>query len=141
MSDQIVNKYGFSQDAMLRQAERIGRTGGTTGVTGNTNVQMPPENSFKDLLNQRITDEQTITFSKHAAMRTMQRNISLSDADVARLGQACDKASQKGIKEALVVMDDSAFIVNTPSKIVVTVVDKNEMKENVFTNIDGALFV
>ncbi len=141
MSDQILNKYGFSQDAMIRQAERIGKTGTATGVTGNTNVNQMPETSFKDMLNQRITDEQTVTFSKHAAMRTMQRNISLSDADVARLGQACDKATQKGIKEALVVMDDSAFIVNTPNKVVVTVVDKNEMKENIFTNIDGALFV
>ena len=54
---------------------------------------------------------------------------------------ACDKAEKKGIKEALVVMNDAAFIVNAASRTVITALDKNEMKDNVFTNIDGALFI
>lgn len=141
MSDQVINKYNYTQDAMIRQAERIGRTSGTTGVTGNQNIQ-PLDSSFRNLLDERISEgNETVTFSKHAAMRTVQRNINLSDADVTKLGQACSRASQKGIKEALVVMNDSAFIVNTPNKVIVTVVDRNELKESVFTNIDGALFI
>lgn len=142
MSDQIINKYNYTQDAMIRQAQRInGTSGTTTGVAGHAQNQ-PLEGSFRDLLDERILRENSgVTFSKHASMRTLQRNIVLSDSDVAKLGEACNKASQKGIKEALVVMNDSAFIVNTPNKVVVTVVDKNEMKESVFTNIDGALFV
>ena len=38
-------------------------------------------------------------------------------------------------------MNDSAFIVNAPNRTVITVVDKDEMKSNIFTNIDGALFI
>ena len=38
-------------------------------------------------------------------------------------------------------MDDSAFIVNAKNKVVITVIDKSEMKDNVFTNIDGAIFI
>jgi flagellar operon protein len=38
-------------------------------------------------------------------------------------------------------MNDSAFIVNARNKVVVTVVDKNEMKDNIFTNIEGAVFL
>ncbi len=142
MSDQIINKYNYTQDVLIRQAQRIDRTSGTTtGVAGNT-LKQSLEGSFKTLLDERISEQlEKVTFSKHAAMRTSQRNISLTDTDVAKLGEACNKASKKGIKEALVVMNDSAFIVNAPNKVVVTVVDKNELKENIFTNIDGALFI
>lgn len=141
MSDQIINKYNFTQDAMIRQAERIGQTtGATTGVTGNASNQ-PQDSQFKNLLDQRYIGNEEVSFSKHAALRTQQRNISLTTADVEKLGEACSRASQKGIKEALVVMNESAFIVNAPNRTVITVVDKNEMKENVFTHIDGALFI
>mgnify|MGYP000887686361 FL=1 len=58
-----------------------------------------------------------------------------------RLEAACERAQQKGIRDALIVMEDSAFIINAPNKVIITVVDKNEMKSNVFTNIDGAVFI
>ena len=60
--------------------------------------------------------------------------------DLDRLGDACEKGKRKGIRDALIVMNDSAFIVNAPNRTVITVVDKDEMN-NIFTNIDGALFI
>ncbi|MFR4382765.1 MAG: flagellar protein, partial [Roseburia sp.] len=42
-------------------------------------------------------------------------------------------------KESLVVVDSLAFIVNVPSRTVVTAMDQNESENNVFTNIDGAV--
>ena len=48
-------------------------------------------------------------------------------------------AEKKGIKESLVVVDSLAFIVNVPSRTVVTAMDQNESENNVFTNIDGAV--
>jgi len=50
-------------------------------------------------------------------------------------------SSQKGIKNSLVLVDDYAFIMNVPSSTVITAMDKNETKNNVFTNIDGAIIV
>ena len=142
MSDQVINKYNFTSDAMIRQAERIGQaTGATNGVSGNNVNTQPQDSPFKNLLDQTYIGNEEVSFSKHAAMRTQQRNINLTSADVEKLGEACSRASQKGIKEALVVMNESAFIVNAPNKTVITVVDKNEMKENVVTHIDGALFI
>jgi hypothetical protein len=38
-------------------------------------------------------------------------------------------------------MNDTAFIVNVPQKIVVTVVEKTLEDAQVFTNIDGAVFI
>ncbi len=76
-------------------------------------------------------------------MRTKERKreTSKSARTIDRLEDACDRAQQKGIKDALIVMEDNAFIVNALNKTVITVVDKNEMKSNVFTNIDGAVFI
>ena len=57
-----------------------------------------------------------------------------------RLKNAVDKAYSKGIKDTLIVMDEVAFVVNVNARTVITAVNQGELKENVFTNIDGAVF-
>ena len=42
---------------------------------------------------------------------------------------------------AILLVDDIAFIVNVPSKTVVTAMDQAETNSNVFTNIDGAVIM
>lgn len=137
MSNEITgNRYNLT-DAIIRQSERINSTNGSSS-TGAA-AQVNNGRSFQEILNEQLN--QRITFSKHANQRTEDRNIQISDSDLSRLEDACDRAQQKGIKDALIVMNDSAFIVNAQNKTVITVVDKNEMKSNVFTNIDGAVFI
>ncbi len=51
------------------------------------------------------------------------------------------KASEKGIKESLVMVDSLAFIVSVPNQTVITAMDQTETDENVFTNIDGAVII
>ena len=75
----------------------------------------------------------------YASMRLSTRNISLSDQQSERLEAGVEMAEKKGIKESLVVVDSLAFIVNVPSRTVVTAMDQNESENNVFTNIDGAV--
>jgi flagellar operon protein len=58
-----------------------------------------------------------------------------------KLNDAVDKAVQKGSKETLVIMGESAFVVSAKNKTVITAMDKNQMKENVFTNIDSTVFM
>ena len=72
-------------------------------------------------------------------MRLSTRNISLSDQQSERLEAGVEMAEKKGIKESLVVVDSLAFIVNVPSRTVVTAMDQNESENKVFTNIDGAV--
>lgn len=136
MSNEISgNRYNLT-DAIIRQAEKVNSsTGSKTGGSSQVNNGR----SFQEILNEQLN--QRISFSKHANQRTEERNIQISETDLNRLEAACDRAQQKGIKDALIVMDDSAFIVNAQNKHVITVVDKNEMKSNVFTNIDGAVFI
>ena len=96
--------------------------------------------SFEKILKQKsIEKSEGLKFSKHAGERLEQRNITLSDDQIKRLEDATAKADEKGIKESLMIMDNMAFIVNVKNSTVITAMDQTENKENVFTNIDGAV--
>ena len=82
-----------------------------------------------------------IRFTKHADARLMQRNIRLTDEQMTRLEEGIRKASDKGIKESLVLVDDLAFIVNTDKKMVITAIDQNSSEDNIYTNIDAAVII
>jgi flagellar operon protein len=58
---------------------------------------------------------------------------------MARLKTAMDKAQEKGAKETLMVFDNFSLIVSVKNKTVITAMDKEGMKDNVFTNIDSAV--
>lgn len=93
--------------------------------------------SFQDILQQKSS----VKFSKHAAGRLQDRNISLTESQLERLNDGARKAEQKGIKDSLVIVDELAFIVNVPNNTVVTAMDSTETTENVFTNINGAVIM
>ena len=99
--------------------------------------------SFEEILNQKRTSSESseLKFSKHATMRLENRNINLSAEQSQRLENGVQKASEKGIKESLVLIDSLAFIVNVPNKTVVTAMDQGESIDNIFTNIDGAVIM
>lgn len=80
-----------------------------------------------------------LKFSNHAIERMQTRGISFDPQDLQRLESAVAKAAAKGSKDSLILMNDSALIVSVKNKTVVTVMDKNALKENVFTNIDSTI--
>ena len=98
------------------------------------------QNSFDDILKEKINETSDVKFSKHAQMRLETRNIKITDIQKQRISNALDKAEKKGVKDSLVMMDDIALVVNVKNRTVITAVNSNELKENVFTNIDGAVF-
>ena len=95
--------------------------------------------SFEEILQKQQTGE--IKFSKRAANRLNDRNIELTSEQLERLSDGTRKAGEKGIRESLVLVDELAFIVNTGSNTVITAMDQAETKENIFTNIDGAVII
>ena len=103
------------------------------------------ETSFEDILRrqQRLAGDASseLRFSKHAASRLESRNISLTAEQSARLESGVERAEAKGINESLVLIDSLAFIVNVPNRTVVTAMDQNDTKSNIFTNIDGAVIM
>lgn len=80
-----------------------------------------------------------LKFSNHAIERMQTRGISYSPESLHKLDEAVKKAAAKGSKDTLVLMDDSALIVSVKNNTVVTVMDKSNLKENVFTNIDSTV--
>lgn len=96
---------------------------------------------FSGILQEKINQTQELKFSKHAEIRLQTRNINLSKEQKEKINTAVSKAQEKGVKDSLVLMDNLAFVVNVNSRTVITAVGSNDLKENVFTNIDGAVVV
>ncbi|MEL7649235.1 MAG: TIGR02530 family flagellar biosynthesis protein [Sedimentibacter sp.] len=98
--------------------------------------------NFKDIFKEKIRDQGTeseVIFSRHASERIKERNIDVSTDVTNRLNEAVEQAKDKGLKNVLVMIDNQAFIVSTMSNKVITAVNSSELKENIFTNIDGAV--
>lgn len=96
------------------------------------------DSSFKDIFKEKFRKNE-VTFSKHANERISERNIDVSPEVTDKLNEAVEQAKDKGLKNVLVMIDNQAFIVSTMSNKVITAVNSNELKENIFTNIDGAV--
>ena len=101
---------------------------------------------FNDVLDRAISESSRgnlknvgLSFSKHALNRLKERNISMDSAQMQRLDGAVERAARKGSKDSLIISDDSAFIVNVPRRRIITAMDRAQMTQNVFTNIDSTV--
>jgi len=94
--------------------------------------------SFDQLLNKQI-DQGGVKFSKHAVDRMNSRGIEFSPKQMQRIEQAVSQVEAKGGKDSLVMIDDTALVVSVKNDTVVTVVDREQLKNNVFTKIDSAV--
>ncbi len=118
-----------------------------TGQYLKSNVKPAPGVDARGLTFEEIWKQKTgqvsegLRFSKHAANRLADRSITLSDNQMERLTEGARKAGEKGIRESLVMVDQLAFIVNVPSKTVVTAMDQSQSNDSIFTNIDGAVIM
>ncbi len=80
-----------------------------------------------------------VRFSNHALQRIERRGIDTSPDVLHRLDAGVARAAAKGAREALVLVDGTAFVVGVKTRTVVTAVDPGSMREHVFTNIDSAV--
>lgn len=78
-------------------------------------------------------------FSRHAQKRLEQRGLDLDAARMERLNRAVDSAEAKGAKESLILLDELALVVSVQNRTVVTAMDQQGGKEQVFTNIDSVV--
>jgi flagellar operon protein len=104
---------------------------------GTTQKIKGSKDSFEAIFQKEL---EKVKFSSHALKRLEERNIELSDAEMNKINTAVERAELKGSKDSLVMMDQTAFIVNIPNKTVITALPIAESKDNVFTNIDSVVF-
>ena len=50
-------------------------------------------------------------------------------------------AEEKGLKNSLILVDQTAFVLNVENNKVITTVNQENLKGNVFTNIDGTVII
>ena len=118
----MINKIQNAATAPVRNTSAVSRN------------QTQP--SFGDMLQQR-----TVNFSKHALARAEERGIELTSDLMDKLADSVEKAHEKGAKNILAFSDSQAFIINIPYGRVITTMSGEEMKQNIFTNIDGAVLL
>lgn len=99
-----------------------------------------PGVQFENVL-EKVLSKQSLNFSVHAKKRMDSRGISLSPQQLTDLEAAVEKVGSKSAKESLILMQDCAFVVSIPNKTVITIIDGESIKDNVFTNIDSAVIV
>jgi flagellar operon protein len=113
--------------------------GGTNTLNNPTNRISNKSNpvDFNSIFTQELNK---IKFSNHAQTRMISREISLDTQDIQRLETAMNKVDAKNGRDSLVMLDDKAFIVNVPNKTVITMFTKDQLQQDVVTNIDSAVF-
>lgn len=106
--------------------------------TRNTTPKRAAEdNGFAALLQEQLD----LRVSGHAQTRLQSRGIELNKDDWLRVREGINKAAAKGSRESLVMVDDVALLVSVKNRTVITAVAKEQLRDNVFTNIDSAVFV
>ena len=107
--------------------------------------QGKPAAGFGDLLQQELTrteqPPQGVAFSKHAISRAQERGIEVTPDLMDQLAGSVIRAQAKGATNILAMDAEKAFIINVPNARVITAITQEEMKQNIFTNIDGAVFL
>ena len=96
------------------------------------------QSSFSQMLNHYNTIE-PLKISKHASERMQLRDISISDQEWNVITEKVSEAKQKGVKQPLVILDQATLIVSAANHTVITALDRQEAKEQLFTNIDGTI--
>ena len=57
------------------------------------------------------------------------------------INEGINKAEEKGSKESLILYKDTALVTSIKNRTIITAVDKESSKGNVFTNVDSVVIL
>ena len=126
--------------------QRVSGQYGRPSVT-RTQPQKETQSGFGAMLQQELArssqpaQTQSVEFSKHAISRAQERGIEVTPDLMDQLADSVIRAQAKGATNILAMDTEKAFIINVPNAKVITAITQEEMRENIFTNIDGAVFL
>ena len=134
----LVPPGGLSTPVTPSEAERgtdgASRRGAPSSGTGPSFAEV-----LKDAGGGAEVGSQPLQFSRHALARIQRRGIDMDQTTLGRLSEGVGRAAGKGSRDSLVLVDGTAFVVSVTNRTVITAVDSEHMKDNVFTNIDSAV--
>ena len=125
--------------------QRVSGLQRTDAPQGQVQQRKPAGAGFGDILQQELARAeqlpQSVAFSKHAISRAQERGIEVTPDLMDQLAGSVIRAQAKGATNILAMDAEKAFIINVPNAKVITAITQEEMRENIFTNIDGAVFL
>ena len=111
--------------------------------TSSNHHTQPSQGGFGSVLQKEWVQAQSssIAFSKHAMNRAQERGIEVTPTLMDQLSNTVERAQAKGATNILAFDATRAFIIHVPHGRVITTMSQEEMEENIFTNIDGAVLL
>ncbi len=121
-------------------------TGSPAAAIPSTQVNSPAHNGeseFAAALKTKLAEKQSgVEFSKHAIQRLEERSIDLEQGNtLERLNKGIEIAADKGSNETLVLVDSTAFVVSVRNNKVITTLSNEDLRGNIFTNIDSTVII
>jgi flagellar operon protein len=130
MGYKVINGVLYQVDGIKQAINNDSRT-----------VNKKNKEEFKDILKKTVKKEDSFVISNHAAERLKDRNISLNESDMNKINEGINKADEKGSRESLILYKDVVLVASVRNRTIITAVDKDSSKGNVFTNIDSVVLL
>lgn len=98
-----------------------------------------PKDNFKSYLENEISKNNSFTVSAHAGDRI--KSLNLNPSDFEKINEGFNMAEKKGGKNTVILYKDIAFIASVENRTLITAIEKQRSKDNVFTNIDSLVIL
>lgn len=105
-----------------------------------TQIKSSDKSSFSEILKEKVNEKNyDYTVSNHAANRL--KEIKFNEEDMKNIGKGFEIAENKGAKNTVMIYKDVTLVASIENKTLITAVEKDRAKENVFTNIDSVVIL
>lgn len=131
MSYRIINGQAYS-------VGNFGQIGNTQTQLNNT-TNTKNKKSFQDVLDSAKSKDAGFTVSKHAALRLDE--INFTEDDMKQIEKGFKIAEDKNSKNTVMLYKDVAIIASVENKTLITAVEKQRAKDNIFTNVDSVVIL
>ncbi len=129
MSYRIINGHAYSigQIGQIQDKDVVGKQ--------NSNEEKV---SFKQILDKEV-NKNSFNISKHASIRLNE--INFTKEDMKNIEKGFQIAESKNSKNTVMFYKDIALIASVENRTLITAVEKERAKENVFTNVDSVVIL
>jgi flagellar operon protein len=115
---------------------------GQVNVHGTKTLTEPKRTEKGESFAEILAQKSKVEFSGHAMRRIESRSIDIAEnSTLDRLNKGVEMAAQKGSRDALVLVDSTAFLVSVANNKVITTMSGVDLAGTVFTNIDSTIII
>lgn len=93
--------------------------------------------ALREVLTRTTGTRSGLNVTAHAEKRLQERNIPFDTETKQLLGEALDELQAKGARDSLVLTGNAAFVVNVPTRTLVTAMDPADLRDKIVTQIDS----